>query len=427
MVNAFSKLRIAMNGEEIAAINISEGGFNHSVPVGHLLSAGGGQIEVGLSARFHWSSTGESETIVVQVEEMNIVGGYLIEWDRDPQCEAQSDQYFDEDGGGRLLEFLYTCTDDLTSNSDLVPTATSSEPSILEASFVDGQIRLQPVADASGQSTVSITVLDERQNAWTNSFDVFISEIDDAPEMDELPVELTMELNQPLSIPFSYWDRDTPSSQLSIEITPDWATFSGGEITFDPTQFGVKTVTVKVTDGVNEIEQTTDLIVTQRADLWVQSIDILNQNTGDSTVSEGNAIEIYVYVRNSGNSIAQPVTIRCSVNGQTFGTPQIAMMSPGDLSSAVCDQWNLLDVQPGEVLLEVEIDWTGDIDETNEVNNVWSGTIVVNPTQSDAGETANKDGTLSAYSSYLWVGVVILGLLGILVFMYGPNQIQKIE
>ena len=104
-------------------------------------------------------------------------------------------------------------------------------------------------SDASGQSTVSITVLDERQNAWTNSFDVFISEIDDAPEMDELPVELTMELNQPLSIPFSYWDRDTPSSQLSIEITPDWATFSGGEITFDPTQFGVKTVTVKVTDG----------------------------------------------------------------------------------------------------------------------------------------------------------------------------------
>ena len=427
MVSAFSKLRIAMNGQEIAAINISGGEFNHSVAVGHLLSPEGGLIEVGLSARFHWSSSGESETIVVQVEEMNIVGGYLIEWDRDPQCEAPSDQYFDEDGGGRLLEFLYTCTDDLTSNSDLALDAISSDSSIIEASIVDGQIRLQPVADAYGQSTVSITVLDERQNAWTHSFDVFVSEIDDAPEMDELPVELTMELNQPLSIPFSYWDRDTPSSQLNIEITPEWATFSGGEITFDPTQFGRKTVTVKVTDGVSEIEQSTDLIVTQRADLWVQSIDILNQNTGDSTVSEGNAIEIFVYVRNSGNSIAQPVTIRCSVNGQTFGTPQIAMMSPGDLSSAVCDQWDLLDVQPGEVLLEVEIDWTGDIDETNEVNNVWSSTIVVNPTQSDSGETVNTEGALSAYSSYLWVGVVILGLLGILVFMYGPNQIQKIE
>ena len=103
------------------------------------------------------------------------------------------------------------------------------------------------------------------------------------------------------------------------------------------------------------------------------------------------------------------------------------MMSPGDLSPAVCDEWYRLDVQPGEVNLEVEIDWTGDIDETNEVNNIWSGTIVVNPVQSEMGDSSNSDGVLSAYSSYLWIAVVLLGLLGILVFMYGPNQIQKIE
>ena len=427
LVGALSKLRIAMNGVEIASINITSGSFNHSVSVGHLLSPGGGEIEVGLSARFHWSSQGESESIVIQVDDVSITGGFLIEWDRDPECEAQSDQFFDEDGGGRLLEFLYTCTDDLTSNSELQVTATSIDSSILDASFVDGQIRLQPVADAFGQTTVEVTVLDERQNAWMDSIEVFISEIDDAPEMDSLPVELTMELNQPLSFAFSFWDRDTPSSQLDIEITPEWATFSGGEIIFDPNQFGRQTVTVSVTDGVNTIEQSTDLIVTQRADLWVQSIDILNQNTGDSTVAEGNEIAIYVYVRNSGHSIAQPVTIRCSVNGQTFGTPQIAMMSPGDLSPAVCDEWYRLDVQPGEVNLEVEIDWTGDIDETNEVNNIWSGTIVVNPVQSEMGDSSNSDGVLSAYSSYLWIAVVLLGLLGILVFMYGPNQIQKIE
>ena len=66
-------------------------------------------------------------------------------------------------------------------------------------------------------------------------------------------------------------------------------------------------------------------------------------------------------------------------------------------------------------------------DETNEVNNIWSGTIVVNPVQSELGDSSNSDGALSAYSSYLWIAVVLLGLLGILVFMYGPNQIQKIE
>ncbi len=427
MVEDFSKLRIAMNGEEIAAINITSGTFNHSIAVGHLLSPESGQIEVGLSTRFHWSSTGESETIVVLVEEIEISGGFLIEWDRDPQCESQSDQYFVEDGGGRLLDFLYTCTDDLTSNAQLSVTATSMDTSILEASFVDGQIRLQPTPDASGQTSVLLTVHDERQNSWNDQFYVQISAVDDAPEMDTLPVEMTMELNQPVSIAFSYWDRDTLSSQLDIEIVPNWATFSGGEIVFEPTQAGRHTVTVKVTDGVNEIEQSMELIVTLRADLWVQSIDIMNQNTGDSTISEGNEIAIYVYVRNSGNSIAQPVTIRCSVNGQTFGTPQIAMMSPGDLSSAICDGWNLLDVTSGEITLEVEIDWTGEVDETNEVNNIWSSKIVVNPAQSDMVENEKTDGALRAYSSYLWIGVILIGLVAILVFMYGPNQIQKIE
>ncbi|MEE2758993.1 MAG: CARDB domain-containing protein [Candidatus Thermoplasmatota archaeon] len=428
MVPDFSKLRVAMNGEEILAINVSsEGGFNHSVSVGHLLPAGGGEIEIGLATRFHWSSDGRSENIVVQVEDISIDGGYLIEWDRDPQCEAQSDQFFEEDGGGRLLDFLYTCSDDITTNSALLITATSADPSILDASEIDGQIRLQPVADASGQTTVSVVVTDERLNTWSDEFSVQISAVDDPPEMDMLPVEITMELNQPMSIEFSYWDRDTPSSELDIEITPNWASFSGGYIIFEPTQFGTQVVTVKITDGSTEIEQSAELIVTQRADLWVQSIDIFNENTGDSSINQGNDIAIYVYVRNSGNSIAQPVNIRCSVNGQTFGTPQIAVMQPGDLSSAICDKWNLLGLQSGEVTLEVEIDWTGDIDETNEVNNVWSGTIVVNSVGPETNQETNNGGALSEYSSYMWVGVIILGLLGILVFMYGPNQIQKIE
>ena len=108
MVPEFAKLRIAMNGEEVASTNISEGPFSLSASVGHLLTPGGGDIEIGLSARFHWSSDGSSEDIVIQTDEMNIDGGFLIEWDRDPLCDGQPDQVFEEDGGGRLLDFLYT-------------------------------------------------------------------------------------------------------------------------------------------------------------------------------------------------------------------------------------------------------------------------------------------------------------------------------
>ena len=430
MVTEFAKLRIAMNGDEVTSINISEGPFSVSVSVGHLLTPGGGDIEIGLSARFHWSSDGSSEDIVIQTDDMNIEGGFLIEWDRDPICDGQPDQVFDEDGGGRLLDFLYTCSDDITSNGDLNISVSSADSSILEANYVNGQVRLQPMADAHGQTTATITVLDERQNLWSDEISVIITAVDDPPEMDPLPVEFTMELNEQLTIPFTYWDRDTPSNLLDIQITPSWAVFSAGSIELNPPQTGIQIVTITVTDGFTEINQTVSVVVTQRADVWVQSIDIIDRNTGTSSITEGNDIGIDVFVRNSGNSIAQPVTVRCSVNGQTIGTPQIGMIEPGGLESVTCDEWNRLDIQSGNVTLEIEIDWTDDIDETNELNNLWSTIVMVQdqddaPTDSSGGQESSS--TVGEYNSFLWVGVIVLGLLAILVFMYGPNQIRKIE
>ncbi len=431
LVSGFASLRIAMNGEEVASHDITSNNstFTLTASIGHLLTPGGGDIEVGLSARFHWSSDGTSEDIVVHVDSMNIVGGFLIEWDRDPVCDGQMDQVFEEDGGGRLLEFLYTCSDDITPNENLVVTVTSSDTSVLEANFVNGQVRLQPMADAHGQGSVTITVMDERQNPWTDEFEFIITAVDDPPEMESLPVELTMELDEPTSIPFTYWDLDTPSNMLDVQIEPSWAIFSGGEITLDPNVIGAHVVTVSITDGVTEINQSMSVIVTQRADIWVQSIGILDQNTGDSSVIEGNDISIDVFIRNSGNSIAQPVTIRCSVNGQTIGTPQIAMISPGGLETATCTEWNRLDIQSGEVTLEIEVDWTDDVDETNEVNNVWSTTITVQDSADSSDDSGNQESSsfLNEYNSMMWVLVIALGLFALLTFMYGPNQIRKIE
>ena len=106
------------------------------------------------------------------------------------------------------------------------------------------------------------------------------------------------------------------------------------------------------------------------------------------------------------------------------------MISPGGLESASCEEWNRLDIQSGEVTLEIEIDWTDDIDEVNELNNLWSTVLMVEANDISSPDNAENHETsslLNEYNSYIWVGVIILGLLGILVFMYGPNQIRKIE
>ena len=71
-----------------------------------------------------------------------------------------------------------------------------------------------------------------------------------------------------------------------------------------------------------------------------------------------------------------------------------------------------------------------DIDETNELNNLWSTIVLVQDSDdgpSDSSGEQESSSTLGEYKSFLWVGVITLGLLGILVFMYGPNQIRKIE
>ncbi len=432
MVPNFAKLRIAMNGDEVASYEISADNstFELTASVGHLLSANGGDVEVGLSTRFHWSSDGSSEEIVVHVETMSIVGGFLIEWDRDPVCDGQTDQVFEEDGGGRLLDFLYTCTDDITSNNDLSVTVSSADTSILDANFVNGQIRLQPLPNAHGETTATITVMDERQNAWTDEISVLITAIDDSPEMDTLPPTITLEIDDPISIPFTYWDSDTASNLVDIQITPAWAVFSAGEIVLDPNSMGTYTMMISISDEQTVVTQNVTIIVTQRANVWVQSIGILDRNTGENSVIEGNDIGIDVFVRNSGNSIAQPVTIRCSVNGQTIGTPQIAMISPGGLETASCDEWNRLDIQSGEVTLEIEIDWTDEVDETNEVDNLWSTTITVQDRNLESSDSSNNEQStpfLKEYNSALWVSVIVLGLLTLMVFLYGPNQIRKID
>ena len=62
--------------------------------------------------------------------------------------------------------------------------------------------------------------------------------------------------------------------------------------------------------------------------------------------------------------------------------------------------------------------------------NLWSTIVMVQGRDdgpSDSSGEQESSSTLGEYKSFLWVGVFTLGLLSILVFMYGPNQIRKIE
>jgi hypothetical protein len=204
--------------------------------------------------------------------------------------------------------------------------------------------------------------------------------------------------------------------------------FSGGFLIFGPKDTGTYTVSIRLSDDVTMLEKTLQVVATQRADVWVESVEIrdLGLDDGNSNLSTGDMVVVDVYVRNSGDSIAQPVTVRCSVNDRTIDNDQIAMISPGGLGIASCD-WIVSEAE-GEVELLIEIDWTGAIDETNEANNRWSATLEVGPGEvMEPEDEARKDDSILDNNIVMWGALILLIIFGALLLQMGPGRIQRIQ
>ena len=130
------------------ALTNSNGTF--SVPIGHLLGKDGDSLEVGVGSRFQWSSDGSPQEITVVIESMIIDGGYIVEFDLDPQCQNIDDQSFNEDDPGRYIPFRYYCNDDITESGNLTISAISSDSSVLVSSIVGDELLLMPQIEMSG-------------------------------------------------------------------------------------------------------------------------------------------------------------------------------------------------------------------------------------------------------------------------------------
>jgi len=103
---------------------------------------------------------------VVVVDEIMLSGGFVVEWDRDPSCDAVTDRQLDEDASGAVIPLLSTCNDDITAWQDLQVSANSGDTSLLTVSVVDGQLVVSQQPEQHGQTTVMVQVQDERGNSW---------------------------------------------------------------------------------------------------------------------------------------------------------------------------------------------------------------------------------------------------------------------
>lgn len=410
---AASYIRFAVGGILVHSEDMEIGQFSISIPVGHALPKSGDELEIGVAARFQWSSNGTAETTVVHINSISISGGYEVDWDYDPTCSNLEDLHIEEDEGGQIIPISSRCSDDITSPGDLTVFALSSNPDIVEASGDGNLLRIQPMDDSHGSSLVEVVVSDESGNSWEGEFTVNVQPIEDPPSISDLPLAVYIDLGDTLTIEPLFYDSD--SDVLEITTSKSWASVGGGgSISLTPVDSGTHNLTITVSDGENQESQSMEVIVTAKPDLVVESIELRIGTNSQTEFIQGDVIEIAGFVRNEGRGSASDIQFQCTANGLLVDSGTIQEISPGELKIAVCDT-QLID-SSNALPISLEIDSTNSIDEVSEENNAMSVQIIVESPDSGSGDSGN---------SFFLVASLLVILASIAAFQLGPRPLKR--
>ncbi len=412
-----SYIRFAIGSELVSSIPMSSGQFQIDVPVGFALPGLEEQVQVGVASRFQWSSDGTSETTVVHIDEMSISGSFEVHWDYDPDCLDLEDMSFNEDEPGVHLPMYVRCQDDNTAPEELVISASSTDSNVIEVSVIDGYVRVQPVMDASGSSTVMVEVADSIGNVWSDSFSVIVNSVNDAPVLEGLPVTVFIELGETMVIDLDVSDSD--STFLDLQASRSWATFdSANDLVLEPVSKGNHLLEITVSDGELSVTQSIEVVVTAKPDLTIEMVEIWRDGSRVSQVHTGDVVEVHVHVRNLGRETADAVDVKCHVDGILVGSVMIDSIAPGELGISICDA----QVSNGEnvALFSVFADATDSIAETSEENNEGSVIVPIVDEEEDDGVIDSIGRGPAMF--FLAVGLVLISLTAL---YFGPGRVSR--
>lgn len=416
----YSRFIVAIEDRAIISETISGSQtLSYSIPIGKYLNPESASFELSIAGWFIWNSQGDASSMILEVSNVDISGGYTIQYDEDPICSISGNQQLDEDGGGLVLPLLTRCTDDRTSPSDLSVTFQNSNPELVEVTLSEGQIRVALQRNMHGIANIVTTVSDDAGNTWSENWIITVDEVDDLPVLDEFPAVIPVEHDTPSTIQFTYSDID--STDLTVSTNRSWATASleNRTITITPPTPGFQSFDLTLCDDSNCVSRTVDIEVLALPDLFVESIELDEQ-----TLTSGDIVEVSVFVRNSGQAEAGFVSVRIEGDNSMLHIGEIAVISPGGLGVVSFD-WQIPD-SDNLVTLNAIVDRSLDIDESDETNNEQRLNVVISqsedPDSSSDGSSIQISDTVSIIGT---LGLVIL-LVG-LYALFAPAKIRKIE
>jgi len=389
-----------------------------SIPIGKYMNAGDTTLKVELRTWFSWESNGNVSTTALEVTSVTVSGGYELEWDEDPVCIPVGDQYLTEDGGGRILPFLYRCTDDRTPYENLEISFSNTNPELVVVDLTEGDIRLSLQPESSGQATIQTTVTDAAGNIWVETFITNVQNVDDTPVLQEFQSLVPVELSVPTEIPFDYADVD--SSSLTVSSNRSWVTVDliNKTMTVNAQSPGFTSILISLCDQTSCHERILDLEVLALPDLYVEEIDL-----GDDVIRSGDIVSIRVLIRNDGQADASLISVRCESNSELIDFQTLPLLQPGKLAYVTCD-WQVPEDKE-QVQIRAVIDRGLEIKEGREDNNEGLIAVTIEPQLSSFD--ANSNSNLISDEVFWGLSVVVfLAIICTFVFLT-PAKIKKLE
>ena len=348
-------------------------------------------------------------------------GAYLIEYDEDPICGLIGSHDMVEDGGGLILPLLSRCSDDRTSVDDLVVSFENTNTDLIEVDLTEGQIRVRLIPEASGIAELTTTVTDSAGNFWSEVSTFNVENVNDEPVLEEFRGVVPVEHGYPHNVSFELSDVDTFNQNLVVTTNRSWVTvdMDTRQLIINAPTPGFTSVLVTACDESNCVDRVLDLEVRALAELYVEEIRI------NEDIRAGEIFEVKVFVRNSGQVQATMIGVRCTADGQSFGSGTIQLLLPGQLGSIICD----MQAPDGDdsLLIEAEVDRGTSIDEVDEENNVKSTLVTIGDAIEDTPKS-DDDSSISLGPSAVYIAAgLILAFIAAIFVAIAPPKIKKLE
>ena len=422
MSENFTRWTIVVNGETVANNGGTDiGPFDIQIPIGHTMTQSDTELDITIKVWYNWDNDGAPASLNLLIHEVEVTGAYSIEYDEDPVCGLLGSHDLQEDGGGLILPLLSRCSDDRTDIEDLDVQFENSNPDIIEVDLTEGQVRLKLIQDESGVAEITTTVTDSAGNFWREISTINIANVDDKPILEEFQSVVPVEHGYPHQAPFGLSDSDSFIQELSVTTNRSWATIDMNErmVIVDAPTPGFTSILITACDETSCTERVLDLEVRALAELFIEEIRV------DDSIPAGEVFEVRVFVRNSGQVTATLVSVRCTADGQSFGTGVIQMLTPGQLGSVTCDMQAPED--DDSLLIEAEVDRGTSIDEVNETNNLKTTVVAIGAPLGDETSSSEDAGyEFSQMTVYIITGGVLLLILTVF-GMLAPAKIRKLE